>query len=146
MKLRGKFRSSHQAEDATQETLLRVIKHLREKGGIDYPERLGGFVNSVCDHVVMEFFRAGSRFQQIPENAPEPVSRTLDAERRCITAERKAMIKQTLSSLRNNDRLVLEKVFLEEQDQRRDLPRLGYRPQTIFASRCIAHWPDFVSL
>ncbi len=117
MKLRAKFNSPCQAEDAAQETLLRVLKHLRDKGGIEFPERLGAFVHSVCDHVVLEFYRAGNRFQQIPENAPEPVSQAINAEFNCITDERKALIAKSLGQLRETDRVIIEKVFLLEQDK-----------------------------
>jgi RNA polymerase sigma-70 factor, ECF subfamily len=66
MKLRGRLRSPQLVEDARQETFLRVFDSLRNKKGLQHPERLGAFVNSVCENVLCEFFRAGSRFQQVP--------------------------------------------------------------------------------
>jgi DNA-directed RNA polymerase specialized sigma24 family protein len=74
-------------------------------------------VNSVSDRVVLEFFREGNRFQQVPENSPEPVERALNAELNYITDERKQIIRRELSKLKSKDRTVLERVFLLEQDK-----------------------------
>jgi len=117
MKLRARMRSSNEAEDVAQETLYRVLQYLKKHGGIDHPERLGAFVNSVSENVVLEFFRDGRRFQQVPENTPEPVEQAFSAEVNCITVERKEMVRRMLATLRKNDRVVLERVFLLEQDK-----------------------------
>jgi RNA polymerase sigma-70 factor (ECF subfamily) len=117
IKLRARLRSASEAEDITQETLCRVLQYVKKNGGIEHPERLGAFVNSVSEHVVLEFFRDGRRFQQVPENTPEPIAQTVDAEVNCITRERKEMVRRILHTLRQNDRIVLEKVFLLEQDK-----------------------------
>jgi hypothetical protein len=80
IKLRGRLRSPQRVEDARQETFLRVLNVLRKKGGIQHPERLGAFVNSVCENVLSESFRADNRFQQVPENAVEPADENASAE------------------------------------------------------------------
>ena len=117
IKLRSRLRSPQLVEDARQETFLRVLNVLRKKGGVQHPERLGGFVNSVCENVLSEFFRAGSRFQQVPENAVEPADEARDAESAYITEERKAVIRQVMTKLAESDRAILRKVFLEEQNK-----------------------------
>jgi RNA polymerase sigma-70 factor (ECF subfamily) len=117
IKLRARLRSSHLVEDARQETFLRVLNVLRNKGGLDHPERLGAFVNSVCENVLSEFFRAGSRFQQVPENAAEPADEAASAESTFITKERKVLIRQVLKELADTDQAILRKVFLEEREK-----------------------------
>jgi DNA-directed RNA polymerase specialized sigma24 family protein len=117
VKLRAKMRSPSEAEDAAQETLYRVLRYVGNNGGIDRPEALGAFVNSVSEHVVLEAFREGGRFQQVPENVPEPVERALNAEINCISDERKLLVRRELLKLRHRDRVVLERVFLLEQDK-----------------------------
>lgn len=117
VKLRSRMRSLDEAEDVAQETLYRVLQFVNRHGGIEHPERLGGFVNSVSENVVLEFYREGRRFQQVPENTPEPVEKALSAEINCITDERKQQVRSVLKTLRHGDRLVLEKVFLLEQDK-----------------------------
>ena len=116
-KLRAKMNSAGQAEDVAQETLFRVLLYVKNHGGIDHPERLGAFVNAVSEHVFQESYRQGCRFQQVPENTPELVERALDAEKNCITRERKEMIRRELKRLRRSDRILLEKVFLLEEDK-----------------------------
>jgi len=117
IKLRGRLRSPQLAEDARQETFLRVLNVLRNKGGIQHPERLGAFVNAVCENVLSEFFRAGSRFQQVPENSVEPLDESANAESQVLSEERKSMIRRVMTTLASNDQLILRKVFLEEQDK-----------------------------
>ncbi len=125
LKLRSKLRDNSQAEDVAQETLLRVFKYFRDKGSLENPERLGAWVNSFCDNIALEFFRAGNRFQQAPESLPEPVSQALNAEFNCINTERKARLADALRKLDNKDRIIIEKVFLQEQDKDNICRELG---------------------
>ena len=117
IKLRGRLRSPQLVEDARQETFLRVLHVLRNKGGVQHPERLGAFVNAVCENVLSEFFRAGSRFQQVPENAVEPADETESAELQCLSEERKGVIRKVMASLAQPDQQILRKYFLEELDK-----------------------------
>jgi RNA polymerase sigma-70 factor (ECF subfamily) len=117
IKLRGRLRSPQLVEDARQETFLRVLHVLRNKGGIQHPERLGAFVNAVCENVLSETYRASSRFQQTPENATDPADETANAESQCLSEERKSLIRQVMAELATPDQQILRKYFLEEQDK-----------------------------
>ena len=117
IKLRGRLRTPQLVEDARQETFLRVLNVLRKKGGIQHPERLGAFVNAVCENVLSEFFRAGTRFQQVPENAIEPADESASAESQCLSEERKGIIRRVMLTLAAPDQQILRKYFLEEQDK-----------------------------
>src|ERR1700709_1868997 len=64
IKLRTKLRSPQLIEDVRQETFLRVLQTVRKTNGLQNPERLGAFVNSVCNNVMMECFRANTRHPQ----------------------------------------------------------------------------------
>ena len=57
IKMRSHGRSSEDMEDIRQETFIRVFKALRSEGGIREPEKLGAFVNSICNNVRSEFYR-----------------------------------------------------------------------------------------
>ena len=61
IKLRSRLRSPAQAEDARQETFRRVLTTLKQRGGLKAAEHLGAFVNGVCNNVLFEQYRAGSR-------------------------------------------------------------------------------------
>ena len=117
IKLRGRLRSPQLVEDARQETFLRVLHVLRNKGGIQHPERLGAFVNAVCENVLSETYRASSRFQQTPENVVEPVDEHDSAESKCLSEERKNMIRRVMADLAAPDQQILRRYFLEEQDK-----------------------------
>ncbi len=117
IKLRARIRSPQLAEDARQETLLRVLNVLRNKGGIEHPERLGAFVNSVCENVMRELFRSDGRFQQMPENAAEPADEAASADSGFVTTERKAAVRHVLGGLADTDRRILRMLFLEERDK-----------------------------
>ena len=67
IKLRPRLRTADLIQDVTQETFLRVLKILRN-GGIENPEALGSFVNSVCNNILFEVYRKQSRFTEAPED------------------------------------------------------------------------------
>jgi RNA polymerase sigma-70 factor (ECF subfamily) len=117
IKLRGRLKSPQAIADLRQETFVRVIRTLQKKDGITYPERFGGFVNSVCENVLLEFFRSGKSTFQIPEDSPEPVDTSGSAESELITEERKRLVAKLLSQLSEKDRQVLRGVYLDEKDK-----------------------------
>ena len=116
IKLRFRLRSPQLAEDARQETFLRVFSTLR-KGGIEQPDRLGAFVNSVCNNVIFEQLRSHTRASQMPENHPDPPDPRFSAESHRVTEERKSNVRKVIDSLPERDRQVLKMVFLEEKDR-----------------------------
>ncbi len=116
IKLRSRLRSSELVDDVRQETFLRVFVTLR-RNGLEHPERLGAFVNAVCNNVLLEHLRARGKAAQIPENAPEPVDERVNIEYDLVTEERKASVRSILSGLSPKDRDLLRSVFLEERDK-----------------------------
>jgi RNA polymerase sigma-70 factor, ECF subfamily len=117
IKLRRRNWSSHDIEDIQQETFLRVLQTLRQKGGLEHPERLGAFVNSVCNNIVLEFYRAHTRDGNIDANQTEPVDHAIDMHGELVAQERKKMVQVVLNELPEADRKMLRMVFWE------DLPR-----------------------
>jgi RNA polymerase sigma-70 factor (ECF subfamily) len=117
IKLRCRLRNQQAVEDLRQETYVRVFRAIRKKDGVVYPERLGAFVNSVCENLLLEFFRSGKSTFQIMENSPEPVDQSSGAESELITRERRRLVEETLAQLSETDRKVLRGVYLEERDK-----------------------------
>ncbi len=115
VKLRGKLRAPQLVEEAKQETFLRVLLTLRERG-IDHPERLGAFVNSVCNNVVMEVYRAESRTAPMPENY-HPADGQIDAESEMVNEQKRNLVRQLLEELPPKECELLRQVFLEEKDK-----------------------------
>ena len=60
VKLRSRLQSPEAIEDVRQETFARFYVALRE-GKIVHPERLGSFVNSICNNVLLEHYRTTAR-------------------------------------------------------------------------------------
>ena len=60
LKLRGRLSSPAAIEDVRQETFVRVLTTLKQRGGLDRPETLGAFVNTVCNNVLFELYRSES--------------------------------------------------------------------------------------
>jgi RNA polymerase sigma-70 factor, ECF subfamily len=117
LKLRSRVRSPQLIEDVCQETFLRVLQVLRKEGGLNRPERLGAFVNSVCNNVMLEKFREAGRHSPMPDEPPDPVDTSIDLDSEMVTQERKAAVERILAELSQKDCELLRKVFLEERDK-----------------------------
>jgi RNA polymerase sigma-70 factor (ECF subfamily) len=111
------LRSAQLIEDLRQETFLRVLTALRRKGGLEFPERLGAFVNTVCQNLLFELYRSESRTQSgLPDHLDIPDARA-SAESLLVTEERKRQVRQVLEDLPAKDRDLLYMVFYEETDK-----------------------------
>lgn len=117
IKLRSRVRSRQLAEDIRQETFLRVLRTVRTPDGIRSPERLGSFVNSVCNNVLLEFLRSQSRHRPAPDEPVLADNDTPGPEDRLISEERKARVRRVLDLLAPRDKGVLRALFLEEREK-----------------------------
>lgn len=111
IKLRSRLRSRPQVDDVRQETLLRVLFALRRKGGLERPDRLGAFVNSTCNHVIQELFRARAHSAPMPENLQERADSAPSPESELISQERLGVVRKVMDELPERDRQVLKHVF-----------------------------------
>jgi len=117
IKLRSRLNSREAIEDTRQETFSRFFTALRA-GKIQQPDRLGAFVNSMCNRVLWEHYRIGARNTPLDEDAerefPAPESHPLDA---LSSQEREKQVREVLDKLSERDRRLLREVFLEEKDK-----------------------------
>ena len=117
IKLRAKFLASETIEDLRQETYIRVLVQLR-KDGVRQPERFGAFVNSICNNVLMEFYRSSSRTRPLEEDSqmekPDPA---IDLDGLLVTKQSRARVRQVLNDLPKKDRDLLHAFFLEEKEK-----------------------------
>jgi RNA polymerase sigma-70 factor (ECF subfamily) len=86
--------------------------------GIREPERLGAFVNSVCNNVVLEFLRSDKRHRPA-EDEPDarPEAKPSDPEAELMSQETKELVRRILEELPLRDRQILRALFLEERDK-----------------------------
>jgi RNA polymerase sigma-70 factor (ECF subfamily) len=117
IKLRSRLRSPQLVEEVRQETFLRVLNTLRRKDGLRHPERLGAFVNTVCNNVMMESIRGESRTNPFPEEGFDPVDSRVNVESDLVTEERKDMVRKILDGLPQKQRDLLQLVFIQEKDK-----------------------------
>ena len=118
IKLRSRLRSPAQVEDARQETFLRVMKALRQPGGIQSAGGFGAFVNSVSNNVLFEMYRSHSKTTPLEEETgaalPDP---TVDAETAVALDEDRAHVRVIMESLPQKERQLLHWLFFEECDK-----------------------------
>lgn len=117
IKLRARLQSREAIEDIRQETFTRFYTALRN-GKIHHPERLGSFVNSMCNNVLLEHYRFSARVRSLDEDAQNELpSPTSDHLGRLCAHETEKKVRQILQQLSERDRRLLREVFLEERDR-----------------------------
>ena len=116
IKLRAKMLASETVEDLRQETYIRVLVQLR-KDGVRQPERFGAFVNSICNNVLMEFYRSSSRTQPLDDSYLERPDHAVDLEGLLVTKQSKKRVRQVIDELPKKDRDLLRAFFLEEKEK-----------------------------
>ena len=116
IKLRARLRSPDVIEDVIQETLLRVLRSLRQNPGIEFPEHLGAFVNSVCNNVLLEHLRSAARRESLPEQEPE--DQAPNPEMQASDLSERNLILRVLEDLPAKDRMLLQRIFFEDADRK----------------------------
>jgi RNA polymerase sigma-70 factor (ECF subfamily) len=119
LKLGKRLHSRPEIEDARQETFTRVLTALRRDDGVRQPERLGAFVNSVCNNVLLEHYRSAS--QEAPgaeedaaANIPDPALSAVDI---IANREMQRKVRRILDELPEKDRRLIKEIFLDERDK-----------------------------
>ncbi len=127
LKLRSRLDSPEAIEDVRQETFARVLIMLRKEDGLRQADRLGSFVNSVCNHVLQEQYRSqkktGVSLDESHEvfyvdRRPSPLTQ-LEAE------DRARLVRRSLNKLSPRDRKLLKAVLVEEQDKEEVCAEMG---------------------
>jgi len=118
IKLRSRLKSREAIEDVRQETFARFFVALRD-GRVLQPECLGSFVNSICNNVLLEHYRAGSRFDSLDddEKPRELPGKGADLLSILAAGETEKKVREILEQLTERDRRLLREVFLEERDK-----------------------------
>ena len=117
LKLRSRLNSPQAIEDVRQETFSRVFAALRG-GKIRQPERLGAFVNSMCNNVLLEHYRASARNDSLDDqDQPEIPATHVDVLGAIADKQMTEKIREILEEMPERDRRLLREVFLEERDK-----------------------------
>ena len=117
LKLRSRVNSPQAIEDIRQETFTRVFAALRDEK-LRQPERLGAFVNSMCNNVLLEHYRSSSRHDSLDdEEQPEIPATNVDILGAIAAKQIGEKIREILEEMPERDRRLLHDVFLEERDK-----------------------------
>ncbi len=128
VKLRARLQSREAIEDVRQETFARFYVALRQ-GKILHPERLGSYVNSMCNNILLEHYRANVRHSSLDDDkdrdkddgskneSKELPANTIDALDALTAKETEEKVREILAQMSERDRRVLREVFLEERDK-----------------------------
>ncbi len=117
IKLRSRVKAQPAVEDLRQETFTRFFTALRD-GKILQPERLGSFVNSICNNVLLEYYRAGARTNSLEDEPKDDIpAKGVDPVRALATQQTDKKVREILEKLSERDRRLLREVFLEERDK-----------------------------
>jgi RNA polymerase sigma-70 factor (ECF subfamily) len=111
-KLRRKLRSPDAIDDVRQEVFRRTLERLDQ---IKDGRKLGGFVNTTCNHVVQEYYRQESRAVSL-EDQPD-IAESSDLDLLYDSVRNSARVRKVLSTLDKRDSDILRAVFLDEGDR-----------------------------
>ena len=117
LKLRSRLQSPHAIEDVRQETFARVLRVLRSEGALRNPERLGAFVNTVCNNVLLEQYRSASRSAPLEEEQDDFPAVNVDVLGAIAARQMGEKVREILDEIPERDRRLLREVFLEERDK-----------------------------
>ena len=117
LKLRSRLNSPQAIEDVRQETFTRVFTALRD-GKIRQPDRLGAFVNSMCNNVLLEHYRASTRDDSLDDEEERDFPATnVDVLGAIANQQMAQKIRDILDEMPERDRRLLREIFLEERDK-----------------------------
>jgi RNA polymerase sigma-70 factor (ECF subfamily) len=118
IKLRSRLRSIEQIDDVRQEVFVRVMRTLRTAEGVRDGRKLGAFVNSVCNNVLLETYRSGKRTDQLDDASyAEVADKSIGADEALATTETRARVRKILDQLQPRDAQILRALFLEDRDK-----------------------------
>jgi RNA polymerase sigma-70 factor (ECF subfamily) len=110
IKLRRKLDSRQAIEDVRQEVFARFFAKLPE---LQDARKLGSFVNSICNHVLMEWYRIESRSDAFGTVKIDPMEQT-NIEEELVSEETRQQVRRVLSRMPARDANILRALFLEE--------------------------------
>jgi RNA polymerase sigma-70 factor (ECF subfamily) len=152
IKLGSRLRRPEAIEDVRQETFARFFTALQD-GKILQPERLGSFVNSICNNVLLEHYRSTARDTSLDDEDDQSLpAMPFDLFGALSAKETEKKVREILEKLPERDRRLLREVFLEERDKdevcrdfgvdREYLRVLLHRAKQAFKSSYLKHMGD----
>jgi RNA polymerase sigma-70 factor, ECF subfamily len=115
-------------DDVVQEAFLRVQAAIR-KNEIRQPDRLGAYVNSVCNNVISENYREIVRNRHDDVDGVDALDPEKNTEDSMLQREREESVHQVLRQLNPNERAILHAYFFEDLDHKAVCRRFNIKPE-----------------
>jgi RNA polymerase sigma-70 factor, ECF subfamily len=115
IKLRRRLPSLEAIHDVRQEVFVRVFKTLRvSDGGIRDGRKLGAYVNTVCNNVVLELYRQTNRTEPLLD-AHLDLPTSEDVADALVDSEERERVRRVVDQLPPRDRDILKALFFDER-------------------------------
>jgi len=115
IKLRRRLPSLEAIHDVRQEVFARVFKTLRApEGGIRDGRKLGAYVNTVCNNVVLEQYRQTNRTEPLVD-AHLDLPTSEDVENALVNSEERERVRRVVNELPPRDRDIIKALFFDER-------------------------------
>lgn len=125
IKLRARYLSADVIEDLQQETFIRFFRCLRQEKGIHHPERIGSFVNSICNNVLQEHYRSEGKKQHLNAESTDPPDKIFNLEKLAITEEVNKKVREAIKQLTPREQDLIRRLFLQEMEKDEVCAKLG---------------------
>lgn len=122
LKLRRRLNSFQAIDEVRQEVFMRVLQRLPE---IRDGRKLGAFVNAICNHVLLEFYRADNRTVALETEHNDLADPDDDPDSKAEASQQRARVRRAIASLEKRDAEILRAVFLEDADKDEICRRFG---------------------
>jgi len=124
IKLRARRLPVDVIEDIQQETFIRFFRKLRQENGIHHPERIGAFVNSICNNVLQEHYRSLGK-ERFNGESVDPPDKILNIEKLAINEEVYEKIREAVKALAPREQDLIRKLFFQEMEKDEVCAKLG---------------------
>lgn len=115
IKLRRRLPSLQAIEDVRQEVFVRVFRTLRAPdGGLRDGRKLGAYVNTVCNNILLEQYRQKNRTEPLLDVHLE-VTTSEDVEQALVGAQERERVRRVIGELPKRDADILQALFLDER-------------------------------
>lgn len=116
-KLRKRVSTLDAIEDIIQDTLVRALRGICSAEGLRDNRTLGSYVNSICNHVLLEWFRKTGKHEGKLEDYPYLADPRDSAEKRLMKMQEKMRVHRALDALDPRDAEILRALFISERDK-----------------------------
>lgn len=111
LKLRRRLASIDAIDEVRQEVFARCFEHL---GELREARKLGAFVNSICNRVLMEYYRTEGRTEPLSDDAVE-IPDSVDTGASLDSARNSERVRRVLDTMPQRDSDILRAIFIDEK-------------------------------